>query len=498
MNKLKIGARAGAYSAILTAVVIAVAIVVNLIVNSLPSKLLKIDTTADSMFTFDEKTEQFIKGMSEDVTIYHIAQSGAEDPYLTEVLERYSDMNSHIKVEKVDPATQPAFTSKYTEDAVSNNSMIVESSDRFKLIPSNEVYYIYCEDLGGKVDSSTYEYYAQMYYQYYGMQLQASSVFAGESVVAAGIDYVTMKDIPKVYLLAGHDEPALNSTLTEWLKLKNYETAQLTLTEEVLGLEGGSAVVGDVPADADMVIITGLSKDITAEELTRLTSYVSGGGKLLVMSNYTMAEFVNFSKLAATYGINTEMSLVIENDTQYYSGSQFNVKAQIGEDSSLSGISNIFMPYSHGMKLAETMPEGMSATTLLKTSDKAFAKKVGFDTQDRSYAQKAEGDVDGPILLGVKVELEGAGSVAWLASNYYMIQDDMYGSGTGASTVFTSVVGDVCGAAETISIRTIQMTDSYLSVTDGSANIWGVIIIGIIPLAFVGTGLIVWMRRRSM
>lgn len=498
MNKMKTGARAGAYSAILTAVVIAVAIVVNLIVNSLPSKFLKLDTTSDSMFTFDEKTEQFIKGLNEDITVYHIAQEGAEDPYLTEVLERYSDMNSHIKVEKVDPATQPAFTSKYTEDAVSNNSMIVESADRFKVIPSNEVYYIYCEQLGGKIDSATYEYYAQMYYQYYGTQLEASSVFAGESVVAAGIDYVTMTDIPKVYILAGHDEPPLNASLTEWLKLRNYETKELKLTTEVLGLEGGSAVVEDVPEDADMVVITGLSKDITQEELARLTAYVSKGGSLLVMSNYTMAGYENFNKLAAVYGINTEMSLVIENDTQYYSGSQFNVKAQTGDSPLMSGIANVFMPYSQGMKLAETMPEGMTATSLFKTSDKAFAKKTGFDTQDRNYAQKAEGDVDGPILLGVKVEQADAGSVIWLASNYYMIQDDMYGSGTGACTAFTAAVGDVCGAAETISIRTIQMTDSYLNVTDGSANIWGIIIIGIIPLAFIGTGLAVWMRRRSM
>ncbi len=497
MNKMKTGARAGAYSAILTAVVIAVAVIANLIVNSLPSKYLKLDTTQDSMFTFDEKTEEFIKGLSEDVTVYHIAQEGAEDPYLTEVLERYSDMNSHISVEKVDPATRPAFTSKYTEDAVSNNSMIIESADRFKLIPSSDVYYIWCEQLGGKVDSATFEYYAQSYYQYYGTQLEASSVFAGESVVAAGIDYVTMTDIPKLYLLSGHDEPALNSSLTEWIKLRNYETAQLTLTEEVLGLEGGSAVVGEVPEDADMVIITGLSKDLSTEELGRLTDYVSRGGDLLIMTNYTMAEFPNLTRLAAAYGVNMEMSLVIETDTQYYSGSQFNVKAQADDSALVSGISNIFMPYSQGMKLSETMPEGMTAATLLRASDKAFAKKVGFDTQDKSYAQKAEGDVEGPILLGVQVDVEGAGSVSILSSNYYMIQEDRYGSGTGANTVFTAIVGEACGAAETISVRTIQMTDSYLNVTEGSANIWGIIIIGILPIAFIGTGLAVWMRRRS-
>ncbi len=499
MQKIKIrdGARAGAYSAVLTVIVIAAAIVVNLIINSFPSKYIKLDTTAQSMFTFDEKTENFIELLTQDVTVYHIAQEGAEDPYLSEVLDRYSDMNSHIKVEKVDPAKQPTFTEKYTEDAVSNNSLIIESADRSKVVPSSEVYYIYCEQLGGKVDSATFEYYYQMYYQYYGQALEGTQIFAGENAVASGIDYVTMEDIPNVYLLSGHDEPELNSELTEWLKLANYRTQKLTLTKESLELGGTTSELSSVPEDADLVIITGLSRDLSEGELSVLCDYVAGGGDLVVMSYYAMAGYQNFSRLAAAYGIDNNMSLVIEGDPASYSGSPIKIIAEPGEHEMVAGLTNIYMPYAHAMKLAPTMPENMKGTVLLSTSDKAFAKKTGFDTTDKNFATKQEGDTDGPFALGVLVECEGAGNVVWLASDYYMVQENYDGSGTGACDVFTSAVSGLCGIAETISVHTVEIGDSYLNVSESSASLWGVLLIGVIPIAFIGIGLFVWMRRRS-
>ena len=85
----------------------------------------------------------------------------------------------------------------------------------------------------------------------------------------------------------------------------------------------------------------------------------------------------------------------------------------------------------------------------------------------------------------------------WLASNYYMIQEDRYGTGQGACMVFASAVSDVAGGAETISVHTIEIGNSYLNVTEGSAGMWGIVMIGIIPLGFIGIGLWVWMKRRS-
>lgn len=502
-NKKKInktGTVAGTYSAIITIVVIAVAIVVNLIVNSLPSKYLKLDTSADSMFTFDEKTEAFIAGVSEQVNIYHIVTKGSEDPYITEILDRYADMNKNLKVKQIDLASNPTFAEKYTEEAVSDNSIIVENADRYKVIPATDIYYYYSDTVGMKMDYYTLEYAYQYYYQNYGIQLEFSQIFAGESAVASAIDFVTKTDVPKLYFLSGHGEPSLNRSLTEWLELQNYETETLTLSSDgelsdELGFEVTETEAKAVPEDADAVVITGLTRDISESERASLEDYVGAGGELLIMSYYTMTGLPNFTALCETYGMNINMSLVVEGDSSYYYDTPVTIKAQTGGDDITSGISNIYVKYAQGMKLAESMPEGMSAATLLSTSDKGFAKKVGFNTQSTSWKNQEEGDEAGPILLAAQVELEGAGSVTWFGSNYYMIQSTSIG--TGLCEVFKAAVTDACGTVDTVSVHTIELSMDYLTVPEGSAGFWGVMIIGVIPLAFIGGGLAVWMRRRT-
>ena len=494
-KQMKTGAKAGAYSAVLTVIVVAAAVVINLIVGALPSKYTKLDTSANSIFTFDEKTEAFVAALENDVTVYHICQSGNEDTNLVEILDRYSDMNSHITVETVDPVKNPTFVSKYTEDSLSNNSLIVESAARSKVVPYSEIYYIYCADLGGKVDYSTFEYYYQMYYQYYGTALDFSEVFAGENAVVSGIDYVTTDNIPKLYTLSGHNEYALNSTITDWLETQNYQIETLELSESSIGLDGStSETVGDIPDDAEAVLITGLEEDITEGELAALTEYVAGGGDLIVMTDYMSAELENMRKLAAVYGIDASSSLLLEGDVSSYSQVPYVVIAKTANHEIVSGISDVIMPLSHGLKIAETMPEGMTATELLSTSDAAYAKPLGFNPSAKdTVLDKVDGDIEGPFSLGVLVECEYAGSVVWLSSDYYMVNT---GTG-GASSVYTSAISYLCQKTETISVHTIELGTSVLNVSEGSALMWGIIAIGIIPLAFIGIGFVVWLRRRS-
>lgn len=497
-HDFKVSAKAGTYSAVMTCIFLAAVIVVNLIVNALPSKYRIFDTTAEDMFTFDEKTDSFIASVVRDVTVYHIYSEGMADPYLSEVLEIYSERNSHIKVEHLDQTKNPTFIEQHTDEQVTDNSMIVVSDLRSKYIPATDVYYIYCEMLGGRVDASTFQYYQQMYYQYYGQVLEYSQIFAGQNVVASGIDFVTKTDIPKAYVFSGHGAPSLNTTVSEWMKLQNYATEELALTDETISLDGAEPKVKEVPEDADMLIITGLTADITTAELGSITRYVKRGGDLLVMSHFSMAEFENLRTLAAVYGIDSNASLVIEGDKSHYTSNEFNIVGDGEQNTFAAGYSYpIYMPLSHGMKLSETMPEGMKGTVLVKTSDDAFAKKVGFDQGSTDYLTKQEGDVDGPFDLGVRVECEGAGTVIWLSSNYHIINETGDSSGRGARMLFEASVNDLCGGVETISLRTVEIGASYLNVTEGAASTWGIIVIGIIPLGFIGVGLFIWLRRRS-
>lgn len=510
---IKTGAKAGTYSAILTVIVIAAAIVVNLIVGALPTKFTKIDTSADSVFTFSEKTENYIASLKDDVTVYHICEEGAEDTYLTEVLEKYKDMSSHIKTEKIDPAKNPALIEKYTDQTLSSNSLIVVCGDTAKVVPYGEIYYIYCEALGGKIsydkfnEMNQYYYYQTGYsleeYYYYqtGTQLVYSVNFAGENAIVSGIDYVTSEYLPKIYVLGSNSEVAFNSVLTSVFKSENYIVDILALSETGDSLSGGAVVMKEIPADADTIIIYGLESDITADELAILQKYVRDGGKLIVATNYTSTEFANLRTLASGYGLDISTSVVLEENTSYYSGSKFNIKATINSSGLLANFPyDVMVTRAHGIKIAETMPEGMKATQLLYTSDSSYAKPIGYDASQK--LDRADGDIAGPFALAAMVECDGAGIVVWFSSDYYLINEfssynQSYNDFVKFNYAYAQTVASICDKVETFTVDAVELTSSYLSVTESAATMWGIITIGIIPLAFIGVGFAVWMRRRS-
>lgn len=114
----------GSYSMALTAIVVAVLVVLNLIVSQIPEKYTQIDVSSQKLYTISEETEAYVKELDTDVTIYHIVQSGNEDPILEKMLTRYEEESKHIKVQKKDPVLYPNFTSQYTSDSVADNSLI--------------------------------------------------------------------------------------------------------------------------------------------------------------------------------------------------------------------------------------------------------------------------------------------------------------------------------------------------------------------------------------
>ncbi len=510
-QKLKLGAKAGTYSAILTVIVIAAAVIFNLVVAALPSKFTKIDTSAEKIYTFSAETERFVSELKDDVLIYYVCEEGMEDTYLSETLDKYKEMSPKISVEQISPTTQPGIIEKYTDATLTSNSLIVTSGDVSKVVTYNDIYYIYCEALGGKMSYDEFQQQNQYYYSYYGMtldqiyyqqtgtQLQYSLNFSGESAVLSSIDYVTSEALPKIYVLGAGESVTFNSVLTSVFKQENFIVESLALFESNTTLDGSATVKKDIPADADTILIMGLTADLTDDELTTLQEYVKDGGNLIVATDYTSPKFENLRKLAASYGLDISSGIVFETDSKYYSGANFVIKANKGEDIASNLSYDVYVPRAHGIKLPETMPEGMSATKLLYTNTTAYAKPLG-DTSAKP--ELAEGDIAGEFALAVKVNCEGAGSVSWFSSNYYLLNDFPqsnvdYKNFAVYNYAYAYNLASTCGKAETISVDAVELSGGYLSVTEGSANLWGIITIGIVPLAFIGVGFAVWARRRS-
>ena len=121
--------RGGGYSLVITAIMLALLIVVNIFASALPTSMTKYDISASKLYSITSNTKVVVNALEEDVTIYWIVQSGKEDEAIENLLSKYESLSDHIEIVKKNPDVFPTFAEQYTDETVSNNSLVVECGE---------------------------------------------------------------------------------------------------------------------------------------------------------------------------------------------------------------------------------------------------------------------------------------------------------------------------------------------------------------------------------
>lgn len=103
----KIGLYAVAMCILMTVIVV----LTNMISHKLPGRYTRYDTSASGLYSISPQTRELVGSNTSPVSLYLIAPRGKEDQKLTQLLEKYRDLNGNITVEYVDPVLTPAFVS---------------------------------------------------------------------------------------------------------------------------------------------------------------------------------------------------------------------------------------------------------------------------------------------------------------------------------------------------------------------------------------------------
>ena len=98
--------------------------------------------------------------------------------------------------------------------------------------------------------------------------------FSGESGLTSAIDYVVSDDLPVVYTLSGHGEEELSTSFSSSIEALNVEVNSLSLIE-----------TGEIPEDADCLLILAPESDISADELSPIQTYLAEGGGLILITD---------------------------------------------------------------------------------------------------------------------------------------------------------------------------------------------------------------------
>jgi len=464
-KNFSIAAKGGSYCLTLTAIVLAILIVVNLFAAALPSTLTKLDISSSQLYSITSNTKVVVNNLQQDVTIYWIVQADQEDSIIENLLAKYDSLSSHIEVVKKNPDVFPTFAQQYTDEDVRNNSLVVESGDRYRYIGYDDIYI---------TDGDMYSY-------------SYTTSFDGEGAITSAIDYVVSEDLPQLYILEGHGEEELPATFAEQIEKENIETHSFSLLN-----------VDEIPEDADAVAIYAPTSDISEEEAQMLIEYAENGGRLLVMAGpVDGASLTNLYSVLENYGVTTQDGIVVESDRNYYAFRMPYVLLPNMESSEITDslvLQNYYaiLPIAQGLTVGSNS-SGATVTSLLSTSNFSFSKAAGFSLDTYEYE---EGDTEGPFSLAVSIDTAGEGKIVWFSSSAFL--EDMYNAySSGANCdLAINALSSLIGETESMAIRSKSLNYNYLTISESTGSFLKVMMIGIVPLTYLGFGIVVLLQTR--
>ena len=427
----------------------------------------ELDITPTNLFSISEQTKDILNHLDQDVTLYWICQSGVEDTTLETLLERYSTGSSRVKLERIDPDLNPTFAQGYPEEEINNNGVVVVSENRYRYVDPQD---IYLEEM----DYETYQYVYD---------------FDGENAITSAIDYVVREDLPQISALTGHGEMELSKAYSRAVSLENFTISNLSLLAR-----------DAIPDTTDILLICAPTTDISQDEAAIIAQYLAQGGELVLISIPTLIEtYPNLYGVLSAYGVSAIDGIILDPDAQhnYYGTTHYLFPDMLEHSITQPLLDNnirIMLPEAHGLKIEEALPEGVSVTSLLRTSSAAYAKT------DLASTQYADGDATGVFSLAAvithAINQEKSANILWVSCPQLMdasVNDAVSG---GNLNFFMNGLNWMCDHEESISIRPKNQDTTYLTINSGAATLMSILVVGIIPLCYLGIGIYIFLRRK--
>ena len=456
--------RRGVFNSSFVVIGLAIVVAVNVFANELPEKAKSVDLTSQNLYTLTDDSVNLVKDLKQDVTLYVLSSEKSADDTVARTLSNYEDASSHIKVEYIDPAVSPNFYASYTDTAPSDGSIIVVSGNTSKVVSSSDLYQY-------DIDYSTYT--------------QTKSAYDGEGQLTSAISYVTSEDLPKVYTITGHGETALDDTFKSALEKMNISVEDLTLLQEEA-----------IPEDAAAVIINGPTSDFSADDATKISTYLAGGGKLIVTTAYNKTEDTpNFDGILSAYDIQVTNGLVMDSDSSHYYQYPFYLLPDVASATQTSKVSNyVFMPYAQALTNAGVHTDTITWTDLLTTSDNAYVKT---DISNITTFEKESGDQSGKFTLAANVTDSESGADITVVASVLAFSNDADSIVSGQNlALFKGIASTFASSDSAVSIDAKPYTYTTLSVNQSVAIMSETLLVMVLPVALIVIGIVIWYRRR--
>ncbi|MBE7029975.1 MAG: hypothetical protein E7409_00945 [Ruminococcaceae bacterium] len=454
-------------SGVVCVLVIAVVIIVNILFGALGEKVnTKIDLTHDRILDFSDQTIQTLKNLDQEVRVYNLIPEdtgvGVVES-VENVLDRYKQLSSKIKYERIDVAKNPVFMQKYqtSDSQFSNYCFIFETDKKFKVVDLNDT--VVFNNQTGDVN-----------------------YISAEQKFTNAIAFVTSDTETKVAVVEGHGETSI-STFEGILTDANYTVQSINLTSQ------------DIPDDVSVLVISAPQNDYSGEEIDKIDRFFDRGGDAQIFWGILQPALPNLEGYLAEWGVKMHGGFALDTSTNRYVPGvvqyllpevvNTDITSQIAENGLM-----VVLKGARGFDLTEV--PGVEAQVLLKGSENSFVR-VG-DSQTFAYE---EGDVRGPVNLAVHLShlMENDTTNIMVVGTSGLVDADAISGGVFANLDFyLNTLSAMTNKSDDVYIRPKDVSTQRFATTPLMVIIFGGITVVIIPLIIIVLGIVIWMRRRHL
>ncbi|MEG1441732.1 MAG: GldG family protein [Oscillospiraceae bacterium] len=453
-----------------TIVVIAVALIVSIIADMGVEKFkFKLDLTAEGVYQVSDKTKEIVRAIDKETTIYFLTDgsSTADSSIINfdEFLNNYLVLNNKIKLEKIDVVKNPSLVEKYLAENPNLRiyDLIIDNGENHKIVSA-----------GGSFSQ---------------MSENTPVVMNLEQNITSALAYVSTGKQSALGLTTGHNESGAQLGLEELLSAENYKTMDVNLAS------------GEIDPQIQTLAIVNPTLDFTEAEIVTLDKFFSEGKTAMLFMDASKSELPILNKFLKEWGIEPQNTFVVENDKNSLAQMGQNNLAMIlkqGDHEIMQPIKggNIFAPFSLARSINITKVPGVSTEVLLKTSDKAYAKK------DLDVAEKTENDIAGVQNIGVISTKQMVKDNQTVEAKMIVVGSSLmlyFAQQEGANKQFLINSTNYLNQREdTVSIPAKAITPEAIQITQTQFLIVIGIILVLVPLLIFIAGIFICLRRRKL
>lgn len=518
-KKLKHSTMAITFTAIFVAVLVLINIVATQIFERFP---LSFDMTSNSSYSVSDETIDYVKSIDKDVKITVLAEKedfDSQNVYTLqadEILQKYAQYNSKIKIEYVDFLSNPNVVSQY-DDELTAYDIIFETTQKgddgkeYKrtsvVTPLSLVNF--ASEIVASISSSGITLEA-MANNYYGSEINFITAYAtqtysnqsgekanyiessnAEQAYTSALMIVTDSNPIKITLLTGRGEAVPLNYYQTLMKANGYEVDSVNITTE------------DIPADTNIAVIAAPTVDYTDSEVKKVSDFLNNDGKLeknlMYIESVQQPDTPKIDELLEEYGIIIEDYCMYDSDSSHGSNGllMVNFSAEDYEkdikDKSLAMLTTL---YTKPIKLKYDEEDMKKTVELLKTSETGY--KADLTTGDKVSSGEQIAAAIGYKAVFNNDNTEGYSQVLVLGSEFLLDDSVLQATQYANSQWILSVTNQITGKTTSgITIEPSKIGGELFELTDAQISIYKWIFILVIPLIVLVIGVVVWVRRKN-